>query len=102
MPESIVKEIITDLEHIRELYLKVVLSPNKSRMRKGFIKCPECGEQILMIPVLKKMNEAIENHVKVHKAQPEVNSLLNHHTAMQIRLDLAQQVLQQASSPFLL
>jgi len=102
MAENTIKEILTDLEHIRELYLKVVLSANKCRMRKGFIKCPECGEQILMVPALRKMNEAIENHVKVHKEQTEVNSLINHHTAMQIRLDLAQQVLQQASSPFLL
>jgi hypothetical protein len=55
-----------------------------------------------MIPTLRKMNEAIENHVQIHKEQLKANPLIEHHTAMHIRLDLAQQVLQQASSPTLL
>lgn len=96
-----VKELIDD-ENLREMYLKVVTGPNDNYLRRGFIKCPDCGEQILMIPTLRKMSEAIESHVKIHKELIKDNSLLKHHTAMQIRLDLAQQVLQQASSPHLL
>jgi hypothetical protein len=45
------------------------------------------------------MNQAIENHVKVHKEVLIDRPLLKQQTAMQIRLDLAQQVLEQASSP---
>ncbi len=98
MVESLAVKEICDYELLRQLYLKVVMEPNDAALKKGFIKCPECGEEILMIPALKKMNEAIENHVKLHKDLLDDNPIQKHNTAMYIRLDLAQQVLQQASS----
>jgi hypothetical protein len=85
--------------NLEEMYLKVVTGPNDNILRRGFIKCPECGDEILMIPTLRQMNQAIENHVKVHKEMLSQRPLLKQQTAMQIRLDLAQQVLEQASSP---
>jgi DNA-directed RNA polymerase subunit RPC12/RpoP len=39
----------------------------KSTMR--CIRCPECGAEILMIPTLRKMIEAIENHISTHRKQ---------------------------------
>jgi hypothetical protein len=86
-------------DKLRELYLKVVSEPNDSYFKRGFIRCPECGEEILMVPTLHKMSEAIENHVKLHKELPGGSPLLNQQVAMHIRLDLAQQVLVQAGSP---
>ena len=53
-----------------------------------------------MIPTLSKMNEAIENHVRIHKESIEDNSILKQNTAMHVRLDLVHQVLQEASDSF--
>jgi hypothetical protein len=86
-------------ESFREMYLKVVTEPSDRHLRKGFIKCPECGEEILMIPTLREISTAIENHVKTHKELLMDSPLLKQQTAMHVRLDLAQQVLQQASFP---
>ncbi len=98
MAETLALKEISE-HNLEEMYLKVVTGPNDSYLRRGLIKCPECGGEMLMIPTLRKMNQAIENHVKVHKELLKDRPLLKQHKAMQIRLDLAQQVLQQASSP---
>ena len=84
---------------LEEMYLKVVTGPNDDHLTRGFIKCPDCGNEILMIPTLRQMNHAIESHVKAHKELLKDTPLLKQQTAMQIRLDLAQQVLRQASLP---
>ena len=89
----------TNENNLEEMYLKVVTGPNDNHLRRGFIKCPECGDEILMIPTLRQMNRAIENHVKVHKEMLCDQPITKHQTAIQIRLDSAQQVLEQASSP---
>ena len=89
----------TTENNLEEMYLKVVTGPNDNHLRRGFIKCPECGDEILMIPTLRQMNQAIENHVKVHKEILSDRPFQKQQTAMQIRLDLAHQVLEQASSP---
>ena len=99
MTETITLNELNDDESLKEMYLKVVTEPNDDHLKRGFIKCPECGEEILMIPALRKMSEAIENHVRVHKELLKSSPLLRQHKAMVVRLDLAQQVLQQASSP---
>ncbi len=101
MAESLTIKGINE-DNLEELYLKVVSGPNDDHLRRGFIKCPDCGDEILMSPTLRKMNQAIENHVKVHKEILKDRPILKQQTAMQIRLDLAQQVLQQASSPDLI
>jgi hypothetical protein len=98
MAQTIAVNQISDDENLKKMYLKVVTEPNGSYLKKGFIKCPECGEEILMIPTLRMMNEAIENHVKIHKETLKADPLLKQNTAMHIRLDLAQQVLQEASN----
>jgi len=87
-------------ETLSEMYLKVIAEANKCYHKKGFIKCSKCGEEILMIPTLSKMNEAIENHVRIHKESIEDNSILKQNTAMHVRLDLVHQVLQEASDSF--
>jgi hypothetical protein len=95
--ETLLKEIFKN--SIEEMYLKAVTEPNGNYQRRGYIKCPQCGEEILMIPTLKIMNQAIEGHVQIHKEQLKDKPFQRQRTAIQIRLDLAQQVLKQTSSP---
>ncbi len=67
--------------------------------RARYIRCPDCGEEIMMVPVLGQMIEAIENHISTHRQQTE----LNHELAMphpkrpQIEEDLTEQVLTRAA-----
>lgn len=81
-----------DNEKLKQMYTKVVV-PNRSQVHKGFIRCPACGEEILITPTLKKMNEAIENHVQYHKNELESNLLLKYTKPINIRLALVKQIL---------
>lgn len=72
-----------------------VFSPRHSQVEKEFIKCPECGEEILITPTLMKMNDIIENHVQLHRDELESNLLLKYAKPINIRLALAKQTLQQ-------
>ncbi len=64
------------------------------------IRCPDCGEQILMVPDLTQMIEAIENHIATHKDPhsdyPRQDSL-QHPQAPVLREDLTEQVLIRAA-----
>ena len=92
-------EGIYDDSKLKMLYEKVIEAPNKdSPAKKGFIKCPSCGEEILMIPTLRVMSEAIENHVQWHKQQLLNDPIQAQKTAITVRLDLLGQVLRQACS----
>jgi DNA-directed RNA polymerase subunit RPC12/RpoP len=64
---------------------------------KKYIRCPECGEEILMVPTLREMIEAIENHITSHKKHPNNEATLAHVKTPRIRIELTQQVLLQAS-----
>jgi predicted RNA-binding Zn-ribbon protein involved in translation (DUF1610 family) len=79
-------------EKIRLMYAKVVC-PNCVQNKRSFIKCPECGEEILITPTLRKMNEVIENHVQLHKEERESNLLEKYAKPINIRLALAKQLL---------
>jgi len=68
-----------------------------NQIPKKYIKCPECGEAILMVPTLAEMIESIEDHIVTHKKHPHENLLVPHLKTPAIKLDLAQQVLLQAS-----
>ena len=83
-----------DYDKLRQMYAKVV-SPYPGQVEKGFIKCPECGEEILITSSLMTMNEVIENHVRVHKDELESNIILKYTKPINIRLALAKQILQQ-------
>ena len=91
-----VNEPIPYNENLEQIYLRVVEEPNKNYSKKGLIKCPECGEEILMIPTLRIMNNAIERHIHIHKEQLKNEPIKKHQTAINIRLDLMSQVLKQA------
>jgi adenine-specific DNA methylase len=59
------------------------------------IKCPVCGKEILLVPNVKLMSEAIEAHVETHKQKikdPQVEKEVE-----RIREDLIAQVLEKAS-----
>lgn len=68
-----------------------------------YIRCPDCGEEIMMAPVLSQMIEAIENHIATHKIPPEHDAHLDCELKIHrlerhnIEDDLAGQVLQRAA-----
>ena len=65
-----------------------------------YIRCPDCGEEIMMVPVLGQMIEAIENHITTHKepsGEPKRDLPIQHPTAPCIRENLTEQVLQRAA-----
>lgn len=92
-------QITYNKEKIETIYKKVVEEPNKNTARKGCVKCPDCGGEILMIPTLRVMQEAIENHVQAHKEQLKEDPILKQQTAISIRLSLLSQVLSYACKP---
>lgn len=64
------------------------------------IRCPDCGEQIVMVPVLSQMIEAIEEHISTHRAHgesPRSELPLHHPRTPEIRENLTEQVLQRAA-----
>ncbi|MGF3522856.1 MAG: hypothetical protein ACQXXJ_07145, partial [Candidatus Bathyarchaeia archaeon] len=83
-------------EQLKQLYRCAVEEPNLPASKSDLIKCPECGEEILMIPTVHVMNVAIENHVRRHKAQLKTDSVKRQQTALKIKLSLTLQVLQRA------
>ena len=90
-------EVTLDEGKLKALYLKVVEEPNRNAVSKtGLIHCPECGEEILMIPTLRVMSVAIENHVNKHKERLKADSIKMHQTAIFVRLSLVSQVLQKS------
>ena len=62
-------------------------TPNK------YIRCPDCGEQILMMPNLSQMIEAIETHLSTHDAQAKLNPIVKHLREPVIEDSLTEQVL---------
>jgi hypothetical protein len=65
-----------------------------------YIRCPDCGEEIMMVPVLSQMIESIENHLATHKDQPEhlkLNSGIPRPRIPNIEETLAEQVLTRAA-----
>ena len=70
---------------------------NNHQSPQKYIKCPECGEAILMVPALGDMIASIENHIVSHKKHPHDDLTLTHLKKPDIQLDLAQQVLLRAS-----
>ncbi len=83
---------VDDDEKLRQMYERVVVLKSDP-VEKRFIICPECGAEILVTADLKNMNEAIENHVQLHKAGMEPNLLLKYTKPINIRLALAKQIL---------
>ena len=89
-------QVVYDDNTLRTIYEKVIEAPNKNNLEKECIKCPECGKEILMIPTLRVMNQAIETHVNEHKKLLKENPIMECQTAIFVRLSLMGQVLQQA------
>jgi hypothetical protein len=80
-------------EHSKE---NINITSNQE-LPKKYIKCPECGEAILMVPTLGEMIASIENHIVSHKTHPHTDLKVPHLRAPAIQLDLAQQAILQAS-----
>ena len=74
-----------------------VNNQNKSDSNK-YITCPHCGDQILMVPALSDMIQAIENHLSTHKEDryPK-HDPMQHPKPPSLDEDLAEQVLVRAA-----
>ena len=65
-----------------------------------YIRCPDCGEEIMLVPMLSQMIEAIENHITTHKVShdhPKIDLEVLHPKPPEIRDSLTEQVLQRAA-----
>ena len=86
----------TEIENYEKSKGNVNIQSNQQPQIK-FIRCPECGEKIIMVPTLGEMIEAIDNHVSTHRKQPHADLTVAHLKTPTIRMELTKQVLQQAS-----
>ncbi len=86
----------TNLE-FNEKSLEAIRVIDNKHSRMKCIRCPECDEEILMVPTLGKMIEAIENHVSSHRRQAQTDVAMSRLKMPSIRISLTEQVLQQAS-----
>jgi hypothetical protein len=86
----------TNIEHNEKSKESIHIIGIQQPQRKC-IRCPECGEEILMVPTLGKMIEAIENNVSSHRRQPNDDVTVARLKTPSIRTTLTEQVLQQAS-----
>ncbi len=86
-------EVLFGDDELKALYEKAILEPNKAGAKLPCIKCPLCGVEILMVPMLRAMNVAIENHVDAHKQALQASPIKQQRTAITVRLSLTQQVL---------
>jgi hypothetical protein len=74
--------------------------PQEQFANARYIRCPDCGEEIMMVPVLGQMIEAIENHISTHKDHvnlPNHDLPMPHPRAPNIEENLAEQVLTRAA-----
>ena len=55
------------------------------------LKCPYCDTEILLVPDLKKMGEAIERHVKQHQQKGTLEAIVE---GAHVRSRLSQLVLE--------
>jgi hypothetical protein len=62
-----------------------------------FIRCPECGEKIPMVPTLDEMIEAIDQHVSTHRKEPISEVPVARLKGPTICMELTKQVLERAS-----
>ena len=71
----------------------------KASSPKKYITCPNCGEQIQMMPSLSQMIEAIEDHLLTHKERnvfPK-HDPIRHPKSPSLNEDLTEQVLIRAA-----
>ena len=61
------------------------------------VRCPECGEEIQMVPTLTDMITAIEDHISIHREHSKTELGAAHIKAPCIRENLTEQVILRAS-----
>ena len=94
MKQRIVIKVQTDVEHNQESSSTQKDDNQSAQLR--FIRCPDCGEKILLVPNLALMIEAIERHSSTHKACPNRDGVFSQKPGY-IRQNLTEQVLTNAS-----
>jgi hypothetical protein len=71
--------------------------PINQQSLKKFIRCPDCGEAILMVPSLDEMITSIDNHLTSHRKHSHNDLTVARLKKPALQLDLAQQALLKAS-----
>jgi len=71
--------------------------PSNTQTLNRYIRCPECGEQIQMVPVLSQMIQNIETHLETHREQSKTDLTVPQINELCIRDNLTEQVLQRAA-----
>lgn len=66
-----------------------------SQQIRSFVKCPLCGQELLIASPLFKMNQVIEDHIELHRAGYPSGSFLEAVMALRIRLSLMWLVIDQ-------
>ena len=61
------------------------------------IRCPDCGEEIQMVPTLTDMIAAIEEHISIHREHSKTDSSNSYIKAPCIRENLTEQVILRAA-----
>ena len=62
-----------------------------------YVRCPECGEQIPMVPVLSQMIQNIEDHLETHRQNQQSDLTVPQINELYIQDSLTEQVLQRAA-----
>lgn len=84
--------MITNLEKNEESKENVI-----EQLQIKYIRCPECGEKIPMVPTLGEMIEEIDHHVSTHKKPVNDDVPVVHLKAPAICMELTKQVLERAA-----
>jgi hypothetical protein len=83
-------EDLTEDKNHGQMYERIVSS---NQRKQGVIICPECGQELLITPMLSGMNQVIENHIELHKTINQNDSFTEVAKLLSIRLSLMWQVL---------
>ncbi len=91
-----VERVIEQKNEVEKLPIRTVSKKISVNEKLPVIKCCSCGAEIVVIPNVKLMSEAIETHVDMHRSKAR-NSAKAEAETNHIRDDLISQVFDTAS-----
>ncbi len=91
-----VAQLIQQKNEVKKLPIRIANKKTTLNDKAPVIKCSSCGAEIMVVPNVKLMSEAIEAHVAKHKLKVK-NPVKAEAEADQIRDDLIAQIFDAAS-----
>ncbi len=88
--------VLEQKKEVKNLPIRTISKKISVNEKLPVIKCCSCGAEIIVVPNVKLMSEAIETHVEKHRAKMR-NSAKAEAEAEHIRDDLITQVFDKAS-----